>query len=216
MKNKAFIILVILTIAISAQAQKLSDAMENAITICENLSKSVYSPSPTPLRAANEAFKAADIVNFGDLILYRGHKLNLDEHFLFDDVFVDSLISNQKVINFASRYAQKRTERHRGSTGVTGRIKLTTLALKAGQSAIWQTVNAGNAEFALVAEPLGLFTMTVKDLKGKVLYAEKKNNKAGEPIRRASIKLPTDKRTTVLIEIKNCGQNDASFALLKN
>lgn len=92
---------------------------------------------------------------------------------------------------------------------------MTTLALEAGASAVWKSVNRKLAEYALVAEPGGLFTMTIRDEKGCALYSETVNNKQGAKVRKAQIKLP-DKITKLYIEIKNTGRNDASFALLSN
>lgn len=194
-------------------AQTLSAPMEKAIEACTNLSNAIGATTTSQLKAANKELKAADVVDFGDLWLEKGKDLNVDGHFIFDEEFVDSLIVNRKVLDFSSRYAKKRS--NRASTSVNGRIKMTTKALKAGQNSIWKTVNRRNAEYAIVAEPGGLFTMTIRDDKGNVLYAETVNNKKGESVRKAKIQLP-DKATRIFIEIKNNGKNDASFALLGN
>lgn len=194
-------------------AQTLSAPMEKAIEVCTNLSNAIGATTTSQLKAANKELKAADIVDFGDLWLEKGKDLDVDGHFIFDEEFVDSLIVNRKVLSFSSQYAKKRSRRH--STSVNGRIKMTTKALKAGQNSIWKTVNRRNAEYAIIAEPGGLFTMTIRDDKGKVLYAETVNNKRGEPVRKARIQLP-DKATRIFIEVKNNGKNDASFALLGN
>lgn len=66
-----------------------------------------------------------------------------------------------------------------------------------------------------MAEPGGLFTMTIRDDKGKLLYTETRNNKKGEPVRTASLNLP-DKMTRLYIEVRNCGKKTASFAILGN
>jgi len=203
----------LLGMSIFANAQAVSAQMEKAIEACTNLSNAIGATTTSQLKAANKVLKAADIVDFGDLWLEKGKDLSVDGHFIFDEEFVDSLIVNRKVIAFSSRYAKKRY--HRSSTGVNGRIKMTTKALKAGQGAIWKTVNRRTAEYAIVAEPGGLFTMTIRDDKGKVLYTETVNNKKGEPMRKAKILLP-DKATRIFIEIKNNGKKDASFALLGN
>ncbi len=190
-----------------------SDAMEKAIDICNQLSTAVGTRSTGSLKSANKAFKAAKLKDFSDIWLSSGEESNLDGHFLFDEEFVDSLIVNRKVLEFSRQYAEKRTDR--GSMGGKGHIKLTTKALKAGQTATWRTVNRLDAEYALVAEPKGLFTMTIKDKTGKVLYTETVNNKKGAAVRRAVFTLP-DKGTEVYIEIVNRGRKDASFALLSN
>lgn len=213
MKSLILTLTAFLIAVLYANAQEINPAMENAIKICTDLSNSIDPGSVAGLRAANNELKKADIVDFGDIWLEKGKELNLDGHFLFDEVFVDSLIVNRKTKDLSKKYAKMRSMR--GSTGKKGRIKMTTRALKAGQSCVWKTVNRNDAEFALVAEPLGLFTMTIRNEDGKILYAETKKNKIGDSMRKARILLP-DKTTKIFIEVKNCGKHDASFALLKN
>lgn len=213
MKRNIIFSAILLGMSVMTTAQTLSAPMEKAIEACTNLSNAIGATTTSQLKAANKALKAANIVDFGDLWLEKGKDLNVDGHFIFDEEFVDSLIVNRKVIDFSSRYAKKRSSR--SSTGVNGRIKMTTKALKMGQQSVWKTVNRRTAEYAIVAEPGGLFTMTIRDDKGNVLYAETSNNKKGEPVRKATIQLP-DKATRIYIEIKNNGKTDASFALLGN
>lgn len=213
MRRTIIISALVLGISAFGRAETLSDPMEKAIKACVDLSNAIGATTTSQLKAANKVLKAADIVDFGDLRLEKGKDLNVDGHFIFDEEFIDSLLVNRKVIDFSSSYAKKRS--CRASTNVKGRVKMTTKALKAGQSSIWKTVNRRNAEYAIVAEPNGLFTMTIRDDKGNVLYAETVNNKKGEPVRKAKIQLP-DKATRIFIEIKNNGKNDASFALLGN
>ncbi len=215
MKLKTIITIVLIAVVeVVANAQTLSPSMEKAISVCQELSKAIENSSTAPLKAANVALKAADIVDFGDLALHKGKDLDVNGHFVFDEEFVDSLIVNRKVLDFSKKYAEKRA--NRGSTGVNGRIRLTTRALKAGHSAIWKTVNRGTAEFSVVAEPGGLLTMTIRDAKGKVLYAETVKNKQGEAMRKAQLQLPENKMSTLYIEVVNHSKQDTSFALLKN
>lgn len=213
MKRIVICLVLLWCLNIIATAQEMSPAMTKAIAVCEDMAKAIGVSTTSQLRAANKALKEADIVNFGDLWLEKGKDIDVNGHFIFDEEFVDSLIVNQKVIDFSSSYANKRS--NRGSSGKKGRIKMTTKALKAGTSSIWKTLNRNDAEYAVVAEPGGLFTMTIRDEKGKVLYAETENNKKGDTVRQAKMQLP-NKATKLYIEIKNCGKNDASFALLGN
>lgn len=211
--KKIFYFLIFVFPVFSLSAQNLSAPMQKAVAACETLSKSIGSTNTTGLKTANKTLKAADIVDFNDLWLVKGKDISVDGHFIFDEEFIDSLLVNREVIKFSSKYAANRASR--GSTGKAGRIKMTTKALAAGASATWKTVNRNNAEYAIVAEPGGLFTMTIRDDKGNVLYTETKDNKKGAAVRKVNISLP-DKITRVLIEVKNNGRKDASFALLSN
>lgn len=193
----------------------MSEAMTKAIAICTKISKAIdpLNTSVDQLRQANAELKNAKIENFSDLRIDKGTDISVDGHFIFDEKFIDSVIVNRKIISISSIYARNR---NRGcSSSTKGRIKMTTKALKAGQTCVWKTVNKDNPEFALIAEPTGLFTMTIRDEKGKTLYAETRNHKKGDSIRKAKLKLP-DVATKILIEVKNCGDNDASFALLSD
>lgn len=214
MTLKAIFTIALAAIALTSQSQTLSQPMETAVDACIRLSKAIGDASTSPLKAANKDLKAADIADFADIALEKGKDTDLNGHFVFDEEFVDSLIQNRRILSFSARYANRRS--NRGSSGVEGRIRMTTRALKAGQSATWKTVNRGVAEFAVVAEPGGLLTMTIKDSTGKVLYAETHDNKKGAPVRKACIRLPENKRSTLLIEIVNHSKTDTSFALLKN
>lgn len=213
MKRIITILTLLLGLCAEVFAQEMSSAMADAISICTDMAKAIGSSSTTQLKEANKALKAADIVNFGDLWLEKGKDIDVNGHFVFDEDFVDSLVVNRKVIGFSGKYARQRADR--GSSGKKGRIKMTTKALGAGKSGVWKTLNRNNAEYAVVAEPGGLFTMTVRDEKGKVLFAETVNVKKGDSVRKARMQLP-DKATKLLIEVKNCGKTDASFALLGN
>jgi len=216
--KKILSIAVLLIICFSVQAQqrdaKLSAPMEKAVDACKNIANAMASMNAEQLKAANKVLKAADIVNFGNLRLVQGKDMSVDGHFIFDEEFVDSLIVNRKVREFSSRYAKKRGS-NRGSTGVNGRIKMTTKALKAGQSATWKTSNHKTAEYAIVAEPGGLFTMTIRNETGKIVYTETVNNKRGAEVRKVRIPLP-DYHTKIFLDIKNNSKTDASFAILSN
>ena len=124
MKLKTIITIVLIAVVGAVtNAQTLSPSMEKAISVCQELSKAIGNISTTPLKAANADLKAADIVDFGDLVLHQGKDLDVNGHFIFDEEFVDSLIVNRKVLEFSKKYAERRA--NRGSTGVNGRIRLT-------------------------------------------------------------------------------------------
>lgn len=163
MNLKSIISLSFIALNLIAEAQTLSAPMEKAISACQSLSAAIGFASTSPLSAANMQLKSADIVDFADIVLVKGKEMNVNGHFIFDEVFVDSLIVNKKVMSFSRQYLVDRASR--SSTGVDGRICMTTKGLKAGKSAIWKTVNRDVAEFAIVTEPDGMLTMTIRDKK---------------------------------------------------
>jgi len=211
--KKNLIILTLIIFRTLADAQTLSAPMESAVDICRELSNSIGTSSTAPLKAANKKLKTSGIMNFADLKLSEGKDISVDGHFIFDEEFVDSLIDNRAIIKFAGRYAKKRASR--GSTGKKGAVKMTTKALKAGSVAVWNTYNRNIAEYAFLAEPGGMLTVTVRDADGKALYSETKNNRRGEPVRKIRLQLP-DKMTKLFIEVRNTGKTDTSFAIIGN
>jgi hypothetical protein len=210
-----FITFMIAILSTHAIAQTLSQEMQDAINICISLTEAIGADSNSQLKAANKKLKDADIKYFGNLRLQQGEETSLNGHFIFDEVFVDSLIVNRKVHKFAQKYATARSMR--GATTDNEKVQMTNKALKKGAKAIWKTTSSRNiTEFALIAEPNGLFTLNIKDKTGNSLYTETVNYKKGDAVRKAVITLPQQtKSTTLLIEITNCGKTDASFALLK-
>jgi hypothetical protein len=214
MKNRLKVLLVLLSLASGLKAGiRLSEPMENAVKICRNISSAFKSNNSELLKETNKLFKSAKINDFKNLRLVKGKNLSVDGHLIFDEEFIDSLIVNRKVTEFSLKFAHKRA--NRGTTGVNGGVRLTSRAVKKGESVIWKTTNCNIAEYALVAEPDGLFTMTIRDSKGKVLYCETTDNKKGASVRKARIRLPKTK-TEIQIEIKNTGKEDKSFALISN
>lgn len=215
MKLKYFLLLISLSIGLIGYGQHLSEPMENAVTVCENLSKAIPNSSMTALKAANELFKSIDFRDFAYLRVEDGSEVDLNGHFLFDGEFVDSLIVNRQVINFSRNYAKKRSRRQRSNQdAVEGSLQLTTLIVKGGEKTVWKTLASGDAEYALVAEPNGSFTMNVLDDKGDRLYVEKEQNKKGALTRRVKLKLPIEKRSVIYLEIFNRGDKESSFALI--
>ena len=107
MKIRALIFILLISIGYHANAQTLSEPMETAVEICKNLSNAIRTSSTAALKAENNRLKTADIIEFNALRLESGEEINLNGHFLFDEVFIDSLIQNRKIIEFASIYAKK-------------------------------------------------------------------------------------------------------------
>ena len=210
LKIKHYLIIAILSsLVLPLHAQELSPAMEKAVDICSRMSDGARGAT-TILESANKDLKNAKLSNFYDLWLQEGTELDLNGHFVFDETFVDSLVKNHRVIEFSRRYAENRSDRGSGRG-----IKIVTKGLRAGQKAIWMSRNKGLAEYAVVGEPKGKFTVTVRDAKGNVLFAEPKHNKIGSNVRKLKIQLP-EKSTPIYLEVRNCGKQDASFALLSN
>lgn len=205
---------IFLTIIIFITGQTAQAQIQPVVDACREITAAMKAGGNTSqLRNAGKKLRALKTSDFTVLNLKKGNELSIDDHLFFDEEFIDSLVVNREVTKFARRFARKRVNR---STTTDGSIRLSTKALKAGATASWLTFNSATAEYAIVAEPGGLFTMSITDPSGKkVYYAETVKNKQGDEVRQVKISLP-NKRTPLLITISNRGKTNASFALIGN
>lgn len=210
--KKVILLFIISLVSFRAISQRLSAPMETAIAACEHVSKAYGSSGIATFNAALKEFQKANIEVFNDISFVKGQNVSLDGHLIFDEQYLSDVKDSGKLIYLAQKYQDRRCTR---SPKSTDKVRLTTKALKKGGKGTWKTSKRGVAEFALVAEPKGLFTVTIRDAKGNVLYAETNKNKVGAAVRRIRIKLPENKGTTLYIEVVNYSNTDASFALLK-
>lgn len=206
------IMLFFLSITITGKGQKLSEPMERAVNACIKLSQAIGSGGTQALRTAAQELRRCGTTDFSRLTLVSGQEISLDGHYIFDEVFADSLVTGRKVTAFSRKYARKRADR--GVSPRPGQVLLSTKAVEAGSKVIYNTTARGVAEFAVVAEPGGLITMRILSPTGKALYSETKSVKKGAAVRKASVSLPSTKSTTVSIEITNHSAKATSFAIL--
>lgn len=212
MKLRRFILPLLICLSTIAYAQNLSRQMTSAISACSKLSTAIGSESTPSLRAAGKALRACKTTDFNSLTLAYGKEANLNGHYIFDEEFADSLLTNRQVHRFAQRYALRRS--NRGISPRPGQVMLTTKALPASGKARWKVRGRSKGEFAVVAEPGGLLTLRILDAKGRVLYSDTKDVKKGAPVRKAVINLPASTTSELLIEVTNCRPKVTSFALL--
>ena len=114
-----------------AQEPAVSPKMQAVYDACLNLRAAIKAGSTAALRTANTALKACDTSPFASLRAADTSAPTLDGHFIFDQVFVDSLIEGRDVYRFAQRYAESRSVR--GSTSA-GKIYTKNAAVKARSS----------------------------------------------------------------------------------
>ena len=93
------------------------------------------------------------------------------------------------------------------------------LALKAKSSLTLSFPSRGYQEIAVIAEPGGLVSLMIHVTNQKGLdewHISTNNFNTGEPYRKVPLKLPTDIRNIVEINVSNCTDKDISFVLLSN
>ncbi len=212
MRKIAFIALLLIQ-AMTVEAQQLSEEMQAAYSTCVDLRDAIGAGNISGLRAANKKLKECAVNPFTSLRCTDDNPLSLDGHFVFDEVFVDSLIAGRDVYKFAQRYAASSGVRGASSRG---KIFTKTCAVKKLSSTKLTFVSRGHQELAVVAEPGGMITLRIYDKTHDKWYNDTKNVKKGQSSRTFVFDLPTSGRTTLEIEVKNCGKEDVSFVLISN
>jgi hypothetical protein len=161
--------------------------------------------------------KACDTSPFASLRATDTSGPTLDGHFIFDQVFVDSLIEGRDVYRFAQRYAESRSVR--GTTSA-GKIYTKNAAVKAHSSVKFTFRSRDHQELAVVTEPGATdrdaaITLRVHDLTHDQWYNDTRDIKRGQPSRLLSFDLPSDP-CKLELEVINCGNKDISFVVISN
>ena len=203
----------ILMQAIAASAQQLSEDMQKVYDACMSLREAIRAGNTSGLRAANKKLKECNVNPFSSLRCSDDAPLSLDGHFVFDEVFVDSLISGKDVYKFAQRYAEIRGVRGASSSG---KVFTKTCAVRKSSSTKLTFVSRGLQELAIVTEPGGMVTIRIHDKTNDRWYNDTKNVKKGQSSRTFVFELPTSGRTSLELEVKNCIKKDCSFVVISN
>ncbi len=194
-------------------AQKFSDEMQAVYDACMKMRNAIGSGNIVGLRAANKAFKKCDTGHFGVLRSFNREPLSLNGHFVFDDVFVDSLIAGRNVYGFAQRYAEDRTIR---STSSSGKIFDRTCLVGKMSGVKYSMPAKGRQELAVVTEPGGMVTLRIYDKRHDKWYNDTEDVKNGRISRRMVIDLPENETSILEIEVINTTEKDISFVIIGN
>lgn len=139
--------------------------------------------------------------------------LSFNGHFVFDEVFIDSLVYGRKVYAFAQRYAERRSIR---GTSSGGTVFDRTAIVRKQSSMKFSLVTKGRQELAVVTEPGGMVTLHIYDKTHGKWFNDTQDVKKGKPARCAVLDLPKNERTQLEIEIINVTDKDISFVILGN
>lgn len=202
----AFIV-ILLTVSGQVCAQTVVD---KAIDACIGISAAAREGSTTKMKSSLAALRACDA---SPLVLrVEGQQGDLDGHMVFDEEYIDSLISNRMVLKEAKRYAKMRNTRGTGASA----CRIGTYVADPGASLTFKTSGRGQKTVGVVGEPDGMFSMTITDKAKKQLYTDTKDVKKGQNSRRATVTLPEKSATTIYITVTNRGKQAKSFALITN
>lgn len=206
-------LLLVVTLCWKMSAQELSGDVRSVYDICLRMRSAIEVGSNTALKAAGKALAECNVGNFGTLRSIGQEPLSIDGHFVFDNVFVDSLVAGRNVYRFSKKYAEEQAKR--GVSG-GGDVLIKNAAVSAESSVRYSFPSKGRQELAVVTEPGGLVTLRVYDKSNGKWYNDTEDVNAGRASRFMVIDLLDDKRNLLELEIINRSGKDISFVIIGN
>lgn len=216
MKKILFTIIVsICSVCASAQEVTCSMSIDDVMNACVAMQEAIENNDTVALKKAAKSLRETKTTAFTSLRCKDDSISSLNGHFVFSDVFVDSLVVGANPYEKADNINRSTT--HRGQ--MTGGAKLTkTCMVKAGQSTKYSFVSKGRQELGIVAEPEGLVTIRIHVTNSSGLNEWHNDTKNPNGTRRykTAFNLPSDKPNIVELEVINkCGK-DISFVVISN
>lgn len=215
--KKIFFLLFSLLLSLSAFAQEAdSMSIDKVINACIAMQEANSNNDTIAMKQAADSLRAQKATAFTSLRCKDDTIQSLNGHFVFNDVFVDSLLAGANPYDNADNINRSTT--HRGQTA-NGSILTKTCFVKAGASTKYAFASRGRQELAVVPEAGGLVTMKIHVTNTAGLdkwYSDTVDVKKGRPHRKTAFDLPKDKRNTVELEVVNCSGKDISFVVISN
>lgn len=221
MKRIFFFLFSVLSV-VSVYAQEVQEETIDSMSIdavfdaCVTMQESLEANDTTALAEAAKAFKDSKATSFTSLRCKDDTIQSLNGHFVFNDVFVDSLAVGANPYENADNINRATT--HRGQN-TNGNILTKTCFVKAGKSTKHTFTSRGVQELGIVTEPGGKVYVKVHVTNASGLnewHNDNKSAKDGTHRYKTRFTLPMDKRNTVEIEVINKGSKDTSFVVISN
>lgn len=221
MKRLFFFLLSVLSVS-SIYAQDVNSEVSDSMSIdavfdaCVSMQESLETNDTTALVAAAKVLKDSQSTSFSSLRCKDDTIQSLNGHFVFNDVFVASLVAGGNPYENADSINRPIT--HRGQT-TDGSILTKTCFVKAGKSTKHSFVSRGVQELGIITEPGGRVYVKVHVTNKSGLDEWHNDNKgAKEGVRRYKNRftLPKEKSNTVEIVVINKGDKDTSFVVISN
>lgn len=221
MKCLFFFLLSVFSFA-GVYAQEAQEEVTDGMSIdavfdaCASMQESLEANDTTALAVAAKALKDSKATSFTSLRCKDDSIQSLNGHFVFNDVFVDSLAAGGNPYENADNINRATT--HRGQT-TNGSILTKTCFVKAGKSTKHTFTSRGVQELGIVTEPGGKVYVKVHVTNTSGLnewHNDNKSAKDGARRYKTRFTLPMDKRNTVEIEVINKGGKDTSFVVISN
>lgn len=187
--------------------------MQLVFDACWAMRTAISTGNTTSLKSANEKFRQCKLKHFSTLFPKKSNIILVNNHFVWDDVFVDSLIKGHDVRKFAQRYADARALRGSSSKNA---IAIKTSAVKGKGKAKFTFTSQNHQEIAVIAEPKGRISLRVYCKRAKKWHNDDEDINIGSASRVQIFDNPNGVDETVVLEVINCGENDISFVVICN
>lgn len=214
--RKHLLTTLLLTITVlGLSAQELSPDVQAVYNACQQIQLAIGAGSTASLREASQTLKDCDVHYFNSLYIEDEDLLpSIKGHFVFDYEFIDSLIVNRAVYEFAERYAQRSSMR--STSSVQDAVHTRTCTVRANSSMKFTIAPRGHQELAFVTEPGGRITVRIHDVSHDQWYNDYTKENKGLPSRVQIFDLPTNERSSVEVEVINKAYVDISFVVISN
>lgn len=217
MRHILFFLLVIsFSVARAQEIETDSMSIDAVFEACAAMQESLENNDTTALVAAATKFKEAKATSFTSLRCKDDSIPSLKGHFVFNEVFVDSLAVGKDAYSNADDI--NRSTVHRGQTS-DGSILTKTCFVKAGKSTRYTFASSGRQELGIITEPGGRVYVRVHVTNPNgfdARYNDDKNAVNGTRRYRRAFYLPIKQRNTVELEVVNRGDKDTSFVVISN
>lgn len=196
----------------AAIGQELSDDVRAVYDACVALRTAAEAGSAPQMREANMRLKDVRTGHFMTLKKVSGENVSMNDHFVFDYEFVDSLLVNRKVYSFAQKYLDRTARR---GTSTSGTVFMKTCCVKAEDTVKYRFKAQEKQELALVTEPGGLVNLKVYDSRNDIWHNDDDGLNTGKPVHIRVFDIP-EGTTDVVIEVINKTDKDLSFVVISN
>lgn len=213
MKQIILILAILLCFGSNVWSQNMAPEVQATIDACMALRAAIGAGSNEGLKQANKALANCNVQPFNKLRCSDKDTPSLKGHFIFEEEFVDSLITNRKVYKFAQQYADRSAQR---TTSSSGKVYAKTCLVLKKKSTTYTLTAKGTQYIAVVTEPKGLVTLRIYDKTNDEWYNDTEDVYLGRPLRVQTLDLPKDKNSLLEIEIINNSKKNISFVIIGN
>lgn len=211
-----FLFIISFSVVKGQEIETDSMSIDAVFEACAAMQESLENNDTTALVDAASRFKNSGATSFTSLRCKDDTVHSINGHFVFNEVFVDSLVSGNDAYGNADIINRATT--HRGQT-IDGNILTKTCFVKVGKSTKYTFTSRGKQELGIIAEPGGKLYVRVHVTNRNGLdarYNDDKNAVNGTRRYRKAFNLPINQRNTVELEVINKGRKDTSFVVISN